>query len=381
MPVHKDEKRNTWYFAVRYFDIQGNRRQRKQRGFKTKREATTAEREFLNTLNNGVYDSNDWNISTVIDHYLAEKSQMVKGSTLKGIVGTLDGKVRPFLGNVPIHSLSNAHMLAFHDYLFNPPIGAPHKPLKLSSAREVHSVFMAMIKFAEKHYNIPKTHHKFTPPKKVEISTDASMKCYSYNQVYAILAKVPEEHIFFRELMEVLYLTGMRISELLALTYDAIDFQTQKISVHQNLVYGISEITDGDKNYSLSISTPKTKSSIRKIAIPNRVIAILKRRFNEDSQFKNFSTSWFIFSDEKINPLQYGTVLRRYTLLFKKIGIEKINFHDFRHSHVSLLINGGADALLVKDRLGHATVTTTLDTYAHLFPEKDDALLNFLNQL
>lgn len=381
MPVHKDEARNTWYFAVRYSDIQGNRRQRKKRGFKTKREAATAERQFLNSLNNGVYDTIDWTIADVIDLYITEKSQMVKGSTLKGIIGTLDGKVRPFLGKVPIHTLSNTHMLAFHDYLFNPPAEAKHKSLKLSSAREAHSIFMAMIKYAEKHYNIPKLHHKFTPPKTDEVKTDFGMKCYTYNQVYAMIAKVPEDQIFFRDIMEVLYLTGMRISELLALTYASVDFQMKKLSIHQNLIYGINEINGAEKIYSLKVSTPKTSSSIRKISIPNRVIEILRRRFETDSEFKNFSADWFIFSDEKMVPLQYSTLLRRYRILFEKIGVEKINFHDFRHSHVSLLINGGADALLVKDRLGHATVTTTLDTYAHLFPEKDDALLNFLNQL
>ena len=65
----------------------------------------------------------------------------------------------------------------------------------------------------------------------------------------------------------------------------------------------------------------------------------------------------------------------------KKTGIKRIRIHDIRHSHASLLINQGCDALILADRLGHEKVSTTLNTYSHLFPHKQQELVSNLEQL
>ena len=65
----------------------------------------------------------------------------------------------------------------------------------------------------------------------------------------------------------------------------------------------------------------------------------------------------------------------------KATGVKRIRIHDIRHSHASLLINQGCDALILADRLGHEKVSTTLNTYSHLFPHKQQELVNNLEQL
>ncbi len=65
----------------------------------------------------------------------------------------------------------------------------------------------------------------------------------------------------------------------------------------------------------------------------------------------------------------------------KKTGVKRIRIHDVRHSHASLLINQGCDALILADRLGHEKVSTTLNTYSHLFPHKQQELVSNLEQL
>ena len=60
---------------------------------------------------------------------------------------------------------------------------------------------------------------------------------------------------------------------------------------------------------------------------------------------------------------------------------KKIRIHDFKHSHDSLLINQGEDYLVVKERLGHASITTTIDTYSHLYPSKQQKLADKLDDL
>lgn len=65
----------------------------------------------------------------------------------------------------------------------------------------------------------------------------------------------------------------------------------------------------------------------------------------------------------------------------EKSGVKEIRIHDFRHSHASLLISLGADALLVSKRLGHSNVAETLNTYSHLYPNKQQEIVNLLNKI
>ena len=61
--------------------------------------------------------------------------------------------------------------------------------------------------------------------------------------------------------------------------------------------------------------------------------------------------------------------------------MEQIRVHDLRHSHASMLIDMGGDIKEISERLGHESVKTTWDTYAHLYPDKDTELANRLNEL
>ena len=68
-------------------------------------------------------------------------------------------------------------------------------------------------------------------------------------------------------------------------------------------------------------------------------------------------------------------------ILERDKDLKKIRIHDLRHSHASLLINQGEDYLVVKERLGHASITTTIDTYSHLYPSKQQKLADKLDDL
>ena len=65
----------------------------------------------------------------------------------------------------------------------------------------------------------------------------------------------------------------------------------------------------------------------------------------------------------------------------KLSGVEQIRIHDLRHSHASLLIEMGFSPLLIKERLGHEDIKTTLQTYSHLYPSKQEELIDKLNDI
>lgn len=68
-------------------------------------------------------------------------------------------------------------------------------------------------------------------------------------------------------------------------------------------------------------------------------------------------------------------------ILARNDHLRKIRIHDLRHSHASLLINQGEDYLVIKERLGHASITTMIDTYSHLYPSKQKNLASKLDDL
>ena len=85
--------------------------------------------------------------------------------------------------------------------------------------------------------------------------------------------------------------------------------------------------------------------------------------------------------DERLFPVTKSYLSHEMIRGCKNTGVKKIRIHDIRHSHASLLINQGCDALMLADRLGHEKVSTTLNTYSHLFPHKQQELVHSLESL
>ena len=86
-------------------------------------------------------------------------------------------------------------------------------------------------------------------------------------------------------------------------------------------------------------------------------------------------------ADERLFPVTKSYLSHEMLRGCKNTGVKKIRIHDIRHSHASLLINQGCDALMLADRLGHEKVSTTLNTYSHLFPHKQQELVHSLESL
>lgn len=93
----------------------------------------------------------------------------------------------------------------------------------------------------------------------------------------------------------------------------------------------------------------------------------------------NFDDDWFVFGG--IKPLSPTTIARKKDNYCKEAGVKKIRIHDFRHSHVSLLISKGVPITAISKRLGHSNIEMTFNTYAHLIPEDEIKTINVLDDL
>ena len=170
-----------------------------------------------------------------------------------------------------------------------------------------------------------------------------------------------EEGDRYYTIFEVLFWTGCREGEMLALTKSDIDFARNQISISKT--YYRAEGRD-------IITTPKTEQSARVIDIPQFLTQELK-----DYVDKLYGIS----DDERIFPIVPEAVQHKLKRECEKSGVKKIRVHDLRHSHVAYLIHQGVEPLIIKERLGHRDIKMTLNTYGHLYPNQQRKVADMLN--
>jgi integrase len=88
-----------------------------------------------------------------------------------------------------------------------------------------------------------------------------------------------------------------------------------------------------------------------------------------------------VFSQLDGRPLLPNTVTHTWIKLVRRIGLQGIRLHDARHSHASLMLKAGIHPKIVQERLGHASIQITLDTYSHVAPGLQEAAANRFEEL
>ena len=174
------------------------------------------------------------------------------------------------------------------------------------------------------------------------------------------------EHYLFISFW-VLFMTGMRIGEAAALLWSDIDFDTGLLSITKTMYY---KSMDDFKPVE-----PKTQASIRTIYVDADTIREL--RAWQEVQKKVLKNCDYILSYNGI-PTSKHTLPRALEKLAELAGVHRIKIHALRHSHASLLISMGENPLLIKERLGHEKIQTTLGTYGHLYPNTNLEVANKL---
>lgn len=174
------------------------------------------------------------------------------------------------------------------------------------------------------------------------------------------------QHFLFVSLW-FLFMTGMRIGEATAIQWSDINFDTKILSINKNLYY------KNQMNYTFV--EPKTKASRRQIVLDDITISHLQ---NWHQIQQNVIQTDFVMSYNGI-PTQKHTISHAITRYAKLAGVHRIRIHGLRHSHASLLISMGESPLIIKDRLGHEDIQTTLGTYGHLYPNSNYEVASRLN--
>ena len=351
--VRKNKTTGKWEFD--YKDLKGKRKIKK--GFKTKVAAEKAQAKIYEDLNKGLNPvDTKVTLKEAGELYMRlHVSTNCKPSTIATNRGYLDNHIYPFFGDMKLCEITPILVKEFRKAMLD-------KGRKNSTVNK-YMVFLGSIFNFMIDNDVP-VRNPLARIKNLKVAKNEKIRALSTVEVQALLSKTKVIYPDFYPLLFTAIFTGMRKGEILALTWDSINWITQKITVDKNYTHG-------------ELGTPKT-GKIRVIDMSNELAKVLKewRLACPHSELN------LVFPNSNGNYQSADNLTkRRFSPALNRAGIDKIRFHDLRHTYASLLLANGAPMKYVQHQLGHSSITMTMDLYTHLLPEVNDKCVNLLNNI
>ena len=344
MPATRDGK--MWRSQFYYKDWQGVSHKKNKRGFRTKAEAEQWERDFLQQQQRNL----DINFENFVQIYYEDMEHRLRENTMRTKKFIIDLKIIPYFKNKKMNEIKASDVRAWQNALMK-------KGYSQTYLKTVNNQLSAIFNYAVKYYDL-----RDNPCRKagsIGKSHAGERQFWTKQEFKQFLVTVegkPEARMAFL----LLYWTGMRIGELLALTYNDIDLEKRTISINKSY-----QRLDGRD----IITPPKTSKSKRIVTIPPFLAEELR---------DYMSHLYGIMADERMFRFTKSYMEHEIIRGIKASGVKRIRLHDLRHSHASLLVEMGFTPLAIADRLGHEKIETTLNTYSHLYPNKQGELADRL---
>lgn len=261
--------------------------------------------------------------------------------------------VLPKIGNVPLDQLIPRHVIGI--YVDMREAGLSRRTA-LHVHRILHGAFNHAVKWGMLSQNVCDA---VDPPRPLQKQM-AALDTVEVGQLLQAAEKSPYRHIIFLAIY-----TGLRRGELLGLRWADVDLEHQTISVSRSLHRLAGQ--------GLMVTEPKTRRSRRLVTLPPtavKVVAALKTE--RVDHCVGLGITWsennYVFSHKNGGPLSPDTVTHAFNRLVKRTEIPHVRFHDLRHTHATLMLKQGVNPKIVCERLGHSSVTITMDTYSHVLP-------------
>ena len=347
MPCYKDDVRGTYFVKFYYTNWQGEKKQKLKRGFKLQRDAKEWERNFLDQF----ATNPDITFQALYEKYKRFKENRIKATTFENQRAAIDLHILPHFKDRIISDITPTDIIEWQNDILK-------KDFAASYTRRLNALLRAVFKYAVDYLGLSKN-----PVRATICKPERSKIDFWTPEEYKTFSDGIKSNIELYTALEILYYTGMRKGELLALTLQDVDFGQKTIVINKTLVY---------VNGSYQTQTPKTKCSNRVIDVPefllDEIREYISHFYKPDPEQRLFcrSLKWL------------GRAIKTNC---DRLGVKVIRVHDLRHSHASLLINLGANPLMIADRLGHENVQMTLNTYSHLFESHQKEIIEKLENL
>jgi integrase len=353
---------NGWSFAVWVRNGDGSRRQVWRGGFRTRWDASAAERRFLVDVEDGANASREPASPTVaqfLGDWLGQSAPTRRATTSDSYERCVRDHVLPHLGEVRLCELTPERIRTWQGLLLQKPRRFRDGPLSSTTVRYCHRLLRRALQDALRWELIDRNPcDAVMAPRAAE----TEMRVWTPDEVQRFLASVERDPL--RAMWRLFLVTGMRRGEIAGLRWIDVDLVAGRLSVRHTrvLVYDRAQV-----------SQPKTSRSRRVIALdPGTVDALTRHRQRQDDERMRLAEVWtesgYVFVREDGAPLDPDRISHLFGLAAAAAGLPKIRLHDLRHTAASLAMATGVHPKVVSERLGHASVAFTLDVYSHLVP-------------
>ena len=335
----------------------------------TKKEAERVLREMLTEIDNQEYvPDSDITVEKYLYQWLEIYNQHKSPTTISGYKRNIERYIIPKFGKVKLKDLTTLAIQKFYNSLYEKsPLS--DKPLSAKSIKNIHIIFNAALKRA-----VLLDLLKKNPAQNIELQ-----KCKRYqptiydtdelNQLFTVLKGTDLECP-----ITILVTMGLRRGELLALSWNKIDFNSGTITIDSSTTKADTETIT---------KSPKTESSIRKIDAPTMLMEMLKRerthylerKMKYGKDFHDFN---LVVSQPNGEPFKPDSFTQKFKRFLKQHGLKHLRVHDLRHENATLMLKAGVNPKVAQKRLGHAHYSTTMDIYSHVLDEVERDAVNLL---
>lgn len=364
MSIHKDKNKTKdgrcWYFAVH--KKEDSSKVYKSQRFLTRKEAQEAEAVYILKKN-----TNKIKFQIAALDYFKYLKTYTKYSTIYTYEKDYSKHILPYFVDKDIFSINTQDYNIWYEIMAK-------KGLKTKYLNKINSLLKNIFQYAVQNFNL-----EYNPvvktfkESKSKIITE-KIRYITIDEFNKFISAADDE--MYKLLFEFLFYTGARIGEVICLTWNDIDLENKYVSITKTL-------------YKIHDNTPTSNktSQNRQIYLNDTLVQNLTRFKSNKEVYKNYSNDWYVFGD--IKTLSTTQIARKKHQYFINSGVREITIHEFRHSHVSNLVqeylkSGQTDStkffIMMSQRLGH-TIPVMQKTYLHLFPNTQDEIVKLLNSV
>ena len=299
-----------------------------------KKDAQEQYREFLSVFSAAYTDVS---VSLLVRTYIKHQESIgIKATTIKGYYSCMR-RLERGLGNITARDLRPLQIEMFINNLSS---------LSPKTIKNTISLLSSAYKYA-----IRKDELNNNPCDKVQLPklVKKEISILSEDEISGFIESLKDDVLDFKVLCELALFCGLRLSEILAITYDDINYNFKTISINKSR----HRVNGKD-----IIQTPKTVKSNRVVAVPDFVL--------DDIKNLEHITDCDYLIQYCGSPMRTDYAVRRMSVIRKKYGYN-ITIHGLRHTYASILHKSGKfDLAEISAALGHANISTTLNIYTHI---------------
>jgi integrase len=276
----------------------------------------------------------DMKFASFFEIYETDKKKRVKENTWESKSHVIRTKILPYFGKRKIAEIEPKDVIAWQNELlsYQGEHGEVYSPTYLKT---IHAQLSAIFNHAVRFYHLP-----YNPAQRAGTmgSEEHKEMLFWTKEEYLKFAEAVMDKPMSYYAFEMLYWTGIREGELLALTPADFDFEKQTVRINKSYqrLHGEDVIT-----------TPKTPKSNRTIQMPEFLCGEMQDFFKQNYGLKK---------KDRIFPITKSYLHKEMDRGSAEAGVKRIRIHDIRHSHVSLLIDMGFSAVAIADRVGHESI-------------------------